>query len=220
MKKNISSKKILFSVLLLALVIIIFSSYQTILIGAGRFLAPEGGGKADVVILEAEELVREEAVRVGARLLSSERASFLVIVYHTSESEKIFDRPSNYNLFLTRKLEDLGLKKDQIYIIAVPKEHPITLVEARFVLSRLSKMGLKSAILLAQGFHTRRSFWSYKWVGMPLGIEIIPYPYFMRYQKESWWKESGGIRDFIEESFKFLYYLLRGFIPAKSLVTT
>ena len=220
MKKHIRAKKIVFSVILLGLVILVISSYQPILIGAGRFLAPTGMGKADVVILESTELIREDAVRIGLHLLNSGAADRLVMVYQYSENEKIFGRPLNYRGFLIQELEHLSLRKDQIAIFEVPKEHPITLREAGIVLSNLSKNGTKSAILLSKGFHTRRSLWAYRQVGIPLGIDVIPRPYFIEYQNENWWQLSLGIGEFVEESLKFFYYVLRGYIPVKSLLVT
>lgn len=220
MKKKKISKKLLFSLILLGLVILLAFYYQTILIGAGRFLALERLGKADVVILEGTELIREEAVRTGLKLLSSGNARRLVVVYQESEDEKIFGRPLNYNIFLMRELEKLGLKEDQIIILEVPKEHPITLTEAQMVLSNISKRGVKSAILLAEDFHTRRSYWTYRKVGSPLGIEIIPCAYFTRYRNENWWEKAEGLREFFWESIKFFYYLVRGYIPVKSLLVT
>ena len=83
-KKENISKKLLFSVILLGLAILLISSYQPILIGAGRFLAPEGTGKADVVILEGEQLIRGKAVKVGIELLSSGRANRMVVVFQSN----------------------------------------------------------------------------------------------------------------------------------------
>ncbi|MGD0625455.1 MAG: hypothetical protein ABSB32_12125 [Thermodesulfobacteriota bacterium] len=216
--KKIARKKIIFSIILLGLIGLLFSSYQTILIEAGRYLTPERIGKADVVILEGTELIRGDTVKVGLKLLSSGEARRLVVVYQHSDDEKIFGRPANYNIYLTKELEELGLKKDQIIVLKVPKEHPITLTEARIVLSSLSKSGVKSAILVAEGFHTRRSLWTYRQVGLPVGIEIIPSPYFIKYNNESWWQKMDGVRDFVGESVKFFYYLVRGYIPLKSIL--
>jgi len=137
-KKKKISKKLFFSVILLGLVILLTFYYQTILIGAGRFLALERLGKADVVILEGTELIRDEAVRAGLKLLSSGNARRLMVIYQESENERIFGRPPDYNLYLIRKLKEVGLKEDQIIVLGVPKEHPITLTEAQIVLSNLS----------------------------------------------------------------------------------
>jgi len=210
----------LFFLLLGLAIVIVFLSYKTILTSAGKYLSPEGLENADVVILEGTELIREKSVEIGMSLLSSKRANRLVIVYHDPGNERIFARPLNYNLFLIQKLEGLGLKKDQIQVIGVPDDHPITLVEAQIVLSDLSKQGVKSAILLSEGFHTRRSFWTYKKIGLPLGIKVIPYPYYMTYRNEDWWQEVGGVYSFVNELLKFIYYLFRGYIPVKSLLVT
>ena len=158
MKRRIISRKIAFGSALVACAFILLSFfYQNILVSAGAYLAPESPGKADVVILEGTELIRDDAVKIGLKLISSGKARQLVVVYQDSENERVFGRPANYNLYLTKELEKLGLKKDQIIVLEVPKEHPITLTEARIVLSDLSKGGIKSAILVVEGFHTRRS---------------------------------------------------------------
>jgi hypothetical protein len=220
MKKHIRAKKIIFSVTLLGLVILLISSYEPILTGAGRFLAPEGTGKADVVILEGEEVIRKKAVKIGIELLSSGGAKRMVVVLQQrEEDEKIFAL-DDYPLLLVKNLQSLKLRKDQFLIIQVPTNHPITLTAARVVLANLSKDGVKSAILAAEGFHTRRSFWAYKQTGLPLGIEIIPLPYFTEYRSEGWWQKAEGFRGFFSESIKFFYYLLRGYIPLKSLIVT
>ncbi len=218
MKSRTISRKTFFFIFLGFTLVILLLSYKTVLIAAGKFLAPEGAVNADVVILEGTELIREKSIEIGIALLSSGRTGRLVIVYQNSGDEPIFDRPLNYNLLLTQKLETLGLKKDQIQVIEVPMEHPITLTEAQSVLSNLSRSGVKSAILLAEGFHTRRSYWAYKQIGLPLGIKIIPYPYFMKYRNEDWWTEIKGVSDFAHELLKFIYYILCRYIPVKSLL--
>jgi hypothetical protein len=199
---------------------LLYIFHPAVLTAAGRYLAPEGAGKADVVILEGGEFVKEQAVKIGIGLISSGRASGLVVVCQDSENEKAFGKPADYTLFLIQKIGDLGLKKDQIRIFSVPQEHPITLNEARVVLSHLSGDKIQSAILVTEDFHSRRSYWAYKKVGIPLRIDIIPYPYFSRFKIDGWWQQARGVRNFVEESVKFCYYLLRGYVPLKSLVAT
>ena len=199
---------------------LLYFFHPAVLTAAGRYLAPEGSGKADVVILEGEEMIKEQAVKVGMGLIESGRARGLVVVYQNSNEEKPFGKPSDYTLFLIQKIGDLGLKRDQIKVFSVPQDHPITLNEARVVLSHLSDDKIQSAILVTKDFHSRRSYWVYKKVGTPLRIDIIPHPYFSRFKVDGWWQEARGVRNFFEESMKFLYYLLRGYIPLKSLVGT
>jgi hypothetical protein len=215
---TMSRKKFLYIFSGFALVILLLS-YKTILIAAGNFLAPQGVGTADVVILENAEVIREKELKICIDMVSSRRVNRLVIVYQNSGNERIFDRPPNYSLLIKRRLEGLGLNKDQILVIEVPEEHPITLTEAKIVLCGLSNSGVRSAVLLAEGFHMRRSYWSYKRVGQSLGIRIIPSPYFMKYRNDNWWTEIKGVSDFGYESLKYVYYLLRGYVPVKSILT-
>jgi uncharacterized SAM-binding protein YcdF (DUF218 family) len=221
MENPTKSRKVYYSLIPLGFVLVIlFLFYETILTEAGRFLAPEGRGNADVVIVEGVELIKQRAVEMGMRVLSSGRANRLVVVDYGSENEQVFDRSKNRTLFFARKLEGLGTKADRIQVIEVPPDHPVTFGEAQIVLSILSKSGVRSAILLADGFHTRRSFWAYKQVGSSLGVEIIPCPYFVSYRNENWWRKTDGIRAFTRELPKLFYYILCGYIPVKSLVTT
>ncbi len=215
------SKKILFSIVVLGSVLIfLVFSYQSILMRVGKYLAPERIGKADVAILEGGELIKEKPIEIGLGLLSSGKVSrMVVVVKQNSANGKIFALP-NYTLLLNQNLEGLGLKKDVFQVIEVPTNHPITLTEAQIVLSNLCKSGVSSAILLTEGFHSRRSYWAYKKVGKPLGIEIIPHPYFIEYQNENWWQKRWGVQYFFYESFKFFYYILRGYIPIKGLLVT
>jgi uncharacterized SAM-binding protein YcdF (DUF218 family) len=217
MGKRVISRKRFFSLILSGFVLVLLFHYQTFLTGAGRFLSPQGIGNADVVVVEGTEVIGDDAIKSGLKLLSSRNAQRLVVVYQKPERKRIFGWPSNYSPFLIRELEEVGLRKDQIIVLEVPEEHPVTITEAKVVLSNLSKSGVRRVILVTEGFHTRRSLWAYKEVGSSLGIEIIPYPYFTRYQSENWWQEIYGTKDFFEESLKLFYYLLRGYIPIKSL---
>jgi uncharacterized SAM-binding protein YcdF (DUF218 family) len=220
MKKRTKARKTYWFLMVLGFIFgIFFLFYETILTEGGRYLTPEGRGDGDVVIVEGTELTKQKAVEMGMRMLSSGRANRLVVVDYGSAIEQASDRGENRTLSLARKLEGLGLRADRIQLIEVPMDHPVTLGEAQFVASVLSKSGVRSAILLADGFHTRRSYWAYKEVGSSVGIEIIPCPYFVSYRKENWWRKKEGVRAFAREFAKFVYYVLRGYIPVKSLVT-
>ena len=219
--KWITSRKLLLWVVLLGLVSVCLGfSYRTILTHAGTFLAPEEIGKADVVIVEGSELIREDPVKIGMELLSSGRATRMVIVVHQDPSRgRALGLPS-YSRLVIKDLEALGLQKNQFEVIEVPTNHPITLTEARIVLANLSRKGARSAILIAEGFHARRSFWAYKQAGAPFGIHIIPRPYFTYYRADTWWLSVDGWSEYITESFKFFYYIIMGYIPVKSLFAT
>jgi hypothetical protein len=203
----------------LALVCLVFS-YQPILIASGRFLAPEATGKADVLILEGTELIRETPVKVGMALLSSGRANRMVVVVHQDLTGGQIFALQNYACLIATDLEAFGLRKDQFQIIEVPANHPITLTEAQIVLANLSRSGVRSAILIADGFHARRSFWVYKQVGTPLGVKIYLHLYFPKYEPATWWRTVDGCYEFVTESFKLFYYVIMGYIPVKSLVAT
>lgn len=201
----------------LLIIFFLLSFYQTLLKKAGDFLAPEKIEEAEVIIIESSELIREKAIKIGMDFLSQKRGNFLIVVYQNSPEEKVFGRPSDYRQFLITKLETMGLNIDKVSVIEVPKEHPITLIEAKIVLPHLAQRGFKRAILIAESFHTRRSLWAYTKIGREVGIKIYPYPFFTKFKKDQWWRNRQGIREFFTESVKFLYYLFYGYIPIESL---
>ena len=220
MNKQRLSTKVILSFLLCGVLIAVIFYHKTILVEAGRYFAPEGEGEGDTVIIEGGELVKEKAVQVGLVFLASKKVKGIIIVTQENGKEgQNFGLP-NYNWLVAKKLESQGLKKSQFRVINVPAEHPVTLMEARTVLGKIRQDGTKKVILVTQGFHTRRSYWAYKEVGSSFGLEIVPHPIFIKFKRDNWWQHNQGIREFAGESVKFFYYLLRGYIPLKSILVT
>ncbi len=200
-----------------ALLIIFFFCYQPILRGTAGYLAPSEEGKAEVVILEGVQVVSEGGVATGIELIFNRQAARLIVVIHrTPRKEEPFALPLNYAQLVKKELEARGLTKDQFLVISVPVIHPITLNEAKLVLAELEKLKVQSAILLSEGFHTRRSIGVYRQEGAKLGMHIIPRPYYISYQPNNWWLITDGVRAFVTEYLKLGYYLLRGYLSLKS----
>ena len=102
-------------------------------------------------------------------------------------------------------------------MVSVPVAHPVTLTEARMILDTLSKESVKSAVLVARGFHTRRSYLLYRDLGRTRGITIIPWSSSVAYPLTKWWHNEDAVYDFVAQLAKLSYYLFRGYIPITSL---
>ncbi len=185
------------------------------LMGLARFLAPQGAEKADAVVVEGGQTVKDGVMMAGVSLIREGRARQLIIVLQGySQKERLFAIQDIYPDLIGKALEDLGLKKDQYQIWeALIDGHPITLEEARYVVPRLYRSGIRNAVLLCQGFHTRRSLLAYQIQGDPLGIRFIPYSFFPYYDLDSWWKTTDGLEEFGSQIIKLGYYLCKGYIP-------
>jgi len=196
--------------------------HQPILNGAGRFLAPTSLEGAEVLILEGTQVVNKGAINTGMRLLSEGKAKRMVVVlHHPSKENQVFALEEKYTELMMNELEHLGLEKGKVQVISTPIDgHPITLTEAQFVVAKLSQNGVRSAILVSKGFHARRSFGAYSQEGTRAGLHVIPYSYFIEYESHSWWHEPQGVGDFVTESLKLGYYLIRGYVSMKSLAVT
>jgi hypothetical protein len=194
--------------------ILIYSFRAELLFRAGRYMAPQALGTADVAILEGAERAETGAVNLAINLISSKKASCMIIVLHRlSGNKRQFALNEDYPGLVKKKLIASGLTEKQFVVMVTPVEHPITLTEAKIVLKALSKEGSRSAFLLSNAFHTRRSFLVYRHVGKPLAINIIPLAYFSDFQLDNWWRHEEGLREFMAEFFKLAYYQVRGYIP-------
>ncbi len=196
--------------------IIIFSFRVTILMRAGRFMAPEGNYSADVAILEGTEFINRGIVMSGMNLLSSGKVKRIIVVLHRiTPSDRPFAFNVDYPHLVKKEMEALGLKERDFRIIVTHIHDPITLTAARGALEAISKEDVKSAILLSPGFHTRRSYLIYQHLCIPLQIKIFPYACFNSYQLDHWWSQEAGLRDFGQQLGQLAYYLARGYIPFK-----
>ena len=164
-------------------------------------------------------MVKNGAIDAGLKLLFNGKAERMVLVIHQPlKDDQLFALQERYMQLLTNESDRIGLGKGKFQITVVPfAGHPTTLNEARFVLTKLTQDGIRSAILLSKGFHTRRSFGVYNQEGARVGVRIIPSPYFIEYKNDNWWKHAKGVHDFFEQTIKLAYYLLRGYLSVKSL---
>lgn len=218
---QLRSKKITYSTVFLLLIAAgLFVFHRPILDATGRFMAPVSEGKADVLILEGDTVITNGAMNTGMKLLSEGRANRMVVVLHQpSEEGQAFALEGKQAQLIMAETERKGVEKGKVEVISASTSgHPVTLSEARFVIARLSRDGVRSAILLANGFHTRRSLAVYRQEGARLGLRVVPYPYFVGYGRESWWRDTQGVNGFMLESCKLAYYLLHGYVSIKWLL--
>ena len=193
--------------------------HRAILSGAGGFLAPSSSERAELAILEGTQVVENGALDAGISLLSAGKANGLVVVLHHPLREgQVFALQEKYTGLIIDELARLGLERGKVQVISAPVDgHPITLAEAQFVVGELSRNGVRSAILVSKGFHARRSFGAYSQEGERVGLHVVPYSYFIEYERNAWWHEPQGVGDFVTESLKLAYYLFRGYVSMKSL---
>ena len=219
LKSNKSYRIVLLS-MFFCLGLVLF--HQPMLKEAGRFLAPNGTGVAEVLIVEGTQAVKVDAINAGIRLLADEKAKRMVVVLHQFVKRgQTVALQEEYGHLLMGESGRFGIEKGRFQVVLAPIDgHPITLKEAKFVVEKMSGEGVKSAILLSEGFHTRRSFGVYSQEGTRVSLRIIPSPYFSEYTRDDWWQHTEGVRDFVNELFKLAYYLFRGFISVESLSVT
>lgn len=213
------TKWILRTICISAIVAVIFviSFRETILVEAGKFMAPEATqieGVADVVILEGTGTIGKTLVSKGVELLSSGKARRMVIVLHNiAENHWPFAFNEDYPSSVKRELLKFGLKDSDFTVIVTPIQNPVTLTSAKGALKTLAGDGVKKAILVSPGFHMRRSYLVYQHLSVPFNIKI--YPAACGHDVNNWWNQDNGPRDFLSELQKLAFYMAKGYIPLR-----
>jgi hypothetical protein len=198
---------------------VLVAFHAPILTRAGSYLAPTTSQRTDVLVLSGENVLNREDLRIGVTLLSQGKAKRMVVVllYPLLGGPDIVVE-QEFTHFIAGECRHLALQEGKVSILQVPiPGHPITLSEAKLVTDTLHREGARSAILFCDGFHARRSIAAYRQEASRMGLDIVPYAFFTGYRVDSWWKTSKGIGDFIEQSSKYFYYLIRGYLPVASL---
>jgi hypothetical protein len=199
--------------IVVAVIALLAIFHQPLLNQAGDFLAPSGKGSGEVTILEGTATIQKGAVKEGMTLLKKATDRLVIVLHLPEEKGQLFAIQEEYPRLLKKELRTLGLRDEQLEIMTVPiNDHPITLTEARFVMAALAKEGIGSAVLVSEGFHTRRSWAVYQQEGKAFHINVTPHPCFIKYKEKDWWRQKEGVRDFAQESVKLLYYLFFGYV--------
>jgi hypothetical protein len=204
---------------LIVLAVVLLAFHGPILARVGRYMAPSVTDRADVLVLAGNNVIDRGGLHKGVALMSQGKANRMVVVLlypmlggPDSALEK------GYAQLIANESLRLGVKEERSSVISVPiAGHPITRSESILVTDKLHRDGVRSAILLSDGFHTRRSIAAYRQEASRLNLNIVPRAHFNGYDCDSWWRTSKGLDDFVKESSKFLYYLARGYLPITSL---
>ena len=93
-------------------------------------------------------------------------------------------------------------------VIPVIYTEPFSLNAALQIRQRLIGEGIRSIVVVAPGFRSRRSVLVYRATLGTAGIEVRCSPAFNRATPENWTETSHGIMDVAEESLKLQYYRL------------
>jgi hypothetical protein len=198
----------------LSLLLVLGFVAKTVLVQMGRFMVPSTSATADVIILEGAETIDRQMLFQATKQICSGRANRLVLIMHQIPGQANVEAENDSEARIMA--EGFGLRS-QLQIIRTPNKHPITLKEASIVLNELWLQGVRSAIIMTDGFHERRSYLVYEQIAAPLGIRIIPSGAFLAYTADNWWSKSTGIYEFLQEVAKTAYYYLKGFIRIASL---
>lgn len=129
---------------------------------------------------------------------------------------KIKDKALRYRQFFIpeENLTAMILQSEQIPLTIIPpidKEGATSTFDEAYALARYAKKHkFKHIIIVTDAFHTRRALYAFKKVfslqHVDTKVEVAP-AYNAVYREDNWWKTERGLRSYIIEPIKFLFYI-------------
>lgn len=164
--------------------------------------------KADAILVLGGG--REERILEGVTLYQRGYGKYLIM---TGE----FFEPLFYKKTLHWALQGKALAHSR----GVSNEHIIPILnslstrdDATLSRAECRKRGFNSLIIISEPFHTKRAYYTFKKVYKNSGIKIMMYPVQNSwYKKDTWWLSEKGLLVTNEEYVKFVYYILKRYIP-------
>jgi hypothetical protein len=197
-------------IILLLLLLVIFFSYEEILTSVSYFLVKEDKQFefADALLVE-EDFANKNALDFCHNLFKEGKCKEIFMVKVINKSSIYSDRQYEY---LLKKTIDSLYYNMPLTFINLDIEHPITLNKSRIIIDTLNSRNFKKIILVTSGFHSKRSFLTYKKYFKDTDIKLSVFVYYSNYTPNNWWKNIEGFREVITEYLKLVYYWLRGLL--------
>jgi len=215
--KNVTCRKLTWKfkgLLFLGFVLVCFLLHQPILSAIGGFLAVgQSHEESDVLIVEGTNVVNHRAYETAIQLYEAGVGKEVLFALHRTGGTYygVNNFTDAYVDILKQELDSKGIPNGVVLLF---DKHPVTLKSGEDVAEyfRKNRMDVKSVTLISHGFHTRRSFLSYRNAFQKLGIQVYAFGYFGRYDKSNWWQSADGFRTLVSEYLKYGYYVVRGWI--------
>lgn len=160
-------------------------------------------GSGDAILLDNVEPnypLFERAQRLEARGLSS-----LVLVPVLDYEGG--DQPRSVALGFVRVMCEVSRLRN-CTTFAAPEHEPISLNVARRCADELRARGVRSVILVTEGFRSRRAAEIYGHVFRPLGITVYIQPVFGSRTPDNWFRSWHGVQETGLQFVKLWYYRL------------
>ena len=179
-----------------------YATRQTWLrLGAESLVCAAAEAPSDAVLIDNVEykyVLFERAQRLKARGLAS--TVLVPILGPVSDSE-----PNAVSLGFVDVMCRIARVSDCI-TFHVPSVEPISLNLARSTAQELNARGIRSVLLVTDGFRSRRAFDVYAAVLGPLGITVRCQPVFGSHTPLNWSESSHGVEEVGLQFIKLWYY--------------
>jgi hypothetical protein len=167
---------------------------------AESLVCPEQHAPADAVLIENFDpnyLVFERAETLQTQGVSSR---FFVPTASADE-----DGPNSVAKGIVELMARVA-RLPEIEIIPIQEVEPISLNAARQIRDALVKEHVKSVVVVAPAFRSRRSALIYDTVFTPAGVRVGCVPVFGTYTPKNWTQTWHGIQEVSEQFLKLQYY--------------
>ena len=174
-------------------------------------LVEEPLDRADVIVVLSGSAEFQDRARTAAQLWKKQTAPDIYITDdgHLAGWDAGLQRNPAFFELTKRTLEAEGVPGERISVI--PGKADGTHDEALLISKFLSDRGVRSAVLVTSGFHTRRTRWTFERISSSNTERVVygiscPETDKRLAAKAFWWLTSSGWRDTPVEVLKLMYY--------------
>ena len=206
---------LMFSLVVLALLAVLYLFRRPILGRIGKFLVSDNGdlSASDLVILlngnistrpfRVVELFKEKQLPVVFARLADTQEVRMGVIPNISEATR--------NLMIKS-----GVPEEHIHLLKSNRWIASTWEEAIMICEFMAQNGYTRALIVTDSFHTRRARWTFRKVmGDPgVSFECVPTALSMSMMK-GWWRSEYAMIQVFQEYIKFLHYQWRWHVASK-----
>jgi len=203
------------------MIMLLYFARKPILVSIAEYLhVPRQSESADIVVIEGGYFLSDFHVKAGLQAFQEGSVSNILITINNQQGEIDIFGLNDFESILYRALDSLGIETESVHLLYLDIKPPFTINTAIKVALYCENHGFKSALLVNDNFHMRRSIMAYRAVFQIFNLRVYPYTYEIYINSSNWWKASTGVRRVFGEYVKIFYYWYRGYFDSGRIKKT
>ena len=133
-------------------------------------------------------------MNAGLNVYRSGQVSKILLILNNQKGKTDLFGIRNFDRTILATLDSLGIPEKDLYLLPLHIKPPYTINTARGVAEFMKSKGFKSAVIINDNFHIRRSYLAYRAVFEYHNLDVYPGTFKIYIDSHNWWKSAPGIQ--------------------------